>query len=121
VADPLRIVVVETWPEMHAAIAAVLEGAPDLQIVKHARSLRELSAAAPEAIDVVVADLVACVGSAPALAQLRQRYPGMRLVVSTVQDGPEYREAIARVAADAWVHKPHLADHLVDALRRLPR
>ncbi len=119
-AEPMRVAIIETSPEMHLAIAALLEGAVDLRIVGHARSLPELWTASPEDVDVLVADLRACRGSGAALERLRNLYPGLRLVVTTENGGPDYEDAIARLAADGWVQKSRLAGHLVSTLRRLP-
>ena len=118
-ADPLLVAIVEPHPEMHTAIASVLGGAADVRIVEHARSLPELWSAEPDAVDVLVADLRACVGQPAALARLRERYPGLRLLVTTTDHGTEYRDAVERLAADGLVSKTELADVLLSALRRL--
>ncbi len=118
--EPLRVAIVEASPEMHLAIAAVLEGATDLRIVEHARSLLELWAAGPKDIDVVVADLRTCIGSGSALGRLRARYPGLRLVITTENGGPDYEDAVARLAADGCVQKTRLAGHLLSTLRHVP-
>ncbi len=47
-------------------------------------------------------------------------YPGLRLMVTTENGGPDYEDAIARLAADGWVQKTRLAGQLVTTLRRLP-
>ncbi len=117
----MRVAIVETSPEMHLAIAALLEGAADLRIVEHARSLPALSTAGPQVIDVLVADLRAVNSSPLALGRLRERHPGLRLVVTTENGGPDYQNAVARLAADGWVQKSRLAGLLVRTLRRLPR
>ncbi len=117
---PLLVAIVDASAEMHLAIASVLGGEPDLRIVGHVRSLPELWMAKPDAMEVVVADLRACIGQPLALAQLRCQYPGLRLVVTTANHGTEYRNAIERLAADGWVQKTELADMLVSTLRRLP-
>lgn len=119
-AEPLLVAIVDASPEMHLAIASVLGGTPDLRIVEHVRSLPELWLARPDAIEVLVADLRACVGQPLALAQLRRQYPGLRLVVTTANHGAEYKDAVERLAADGWVEKTELADVLVTTLRRLP-
>jgi DNA-binding NarL/FixJ family response regulator len=118
--EPLLVAIVEPSPEMHLAIASVLGGTADLRIVEHVRSLPELWSAKPDAIDVVVADLRACVAQPLALAQLRGQYPGLRLVVTTANHGTEYEDAVERLAADGWVEKTELADMLVTTLQRLP-
>jgi len=118
--EPLLVAIVEPSPEMHLAIASVLGGTADVHIVEHVRSLPELWLAKPDAIDVVVADLRACVGQPLALAQLRRQYPGLRLVVTTPNHGIEYQDAVERLAADGFVQKTELADGLVNTLRRLP-
>lgn len=120
-ARPLLVAIVDASAEMHVAIATVLGGEADLRIVEHARSLPELLAARCDAIDVVVADLRACVGHPLALAELRRQYPGLRLIITSANDGAEYRDAIDRLAADGWVKTTELAGELVNALRRLPR
>jgi DNA-binding NarL/FixJ family response regulator len=117
----LRVAIVDASAEMHVAIATVLGGQADLRIVEHARSLPELCDAKPEAMDVVVADLRACIGYSFHLAELRRDYPGLRLLITLGNDGAEYQDAIERLAADGWVKKTELADALLSALRRLPR
>jgi len=120
-AGPLLVAIVDASAEMHVAIATVVGGQADLRIVEHARSLPELWGTKPDAIDVVVADLRACVGHPLALGELRRQYPGLRVIITSANDGAEYKEAIERLAADGWVKTTELADTLVSALRRLPR
>lgn len=119
-AEPLRVVIVDAFPEMHLAIASVLGGTADLRIVEHVRSLSELWSVKPAAIDVVVADLRVCVAQPLTLAQLRGQYPGLRLVVTTANHGTEYQDAVECLAVDGFVQKTELADVLVTTLRRLP-
>lgn len=100
-AEPPCVAIVENSPEVHLAIAGLLENAADLCIVVHARSLVELAAADPSHLDVLVADLRTCMGSSTLLERLRERYPGLRLIVTTMNGGREYEEAIGRLSPDA--------------------
>ena len=119
--DPLRVAIVESLPEVHVAVAGLLENAPDLCVVGHARSLDELTTADPSNLDVLVADLRTCIASPAALVWLRERYPGLRLIVTTMNDGREYQEAIARLSPDAWLAKPDLGGQLISLLRAVRR
>ncbi|MGH2405440.1 MAG: hypothetical protein ACRDGN_13420 [bacterium] len=116
-AEPLRVAIVETSPEVHLAVAGLLENTGDLCIVRHARSLDELVAADPADLDVLVADVRTCIASPAALKRLRERYPGLHLIVTTTNGGREYEEAIARLSPEAWLAKPDLGERLVSMLR----
>lgn len=61
----------------------------------------------------------ACAGQPATLARLRERYPGVQLVVTTINHESQYREAIERLVADELVRKTDLADVLVRTLCRL--
>lgn len=118
-AETLRVAIVEALPEVHLAVAGLLENAGDLCIVGHARSLDELVTADPAGLDVLVADLRMCIASPAALEQLRKRCPGLRLIVTTTNDGREYEEAVARLSPEAWVTKQDLGSRLVSMLRAM--
>ncbi|MGQ0550052.1 MAG: hypothetical protein ACT4PY_10350 [Armatimonadota bacterium] len=118
-AEPLRVAIVESLPEVHLAVAGLLEHEADMCVVGHARSLAELVAADPLALDVLVADLRTCIGSPAALERLRERYPGLRLIVTMMNGGREYEKAIARLSPDAWLPKSDLGGRLTSTLRSL--
>ncbi|MBI3997720.1 MAG: hypothetical protein HY355_01715 [Armatimonadetes bacterium] len=118
---PLRIAVVDPSPEIHTAIASLMDDVPDMIIVRHARSLPELVQLLGEC-DILVADLRACLGADRAvLREIRTRCPHLRLIVTVFDEGREYEEAITGLTADAWVPKAKLAAELLAALRRLVR
>jgi len=116
-AEPMRVAIVETSPKMHMAVAGLLENADDLCVVGYARSLDELVAADPSDLDVLVADLRACIASPAALEWLREHYPGLHLIVTTMNGGREYEEAIARFSPAAWLVKSDLGHRLISVLR----
>lgn len=118
-AERLRVAIVENSPEVHLAIMGLLESAADLCIVVHAGSLVELAAADRPHFDVLIADLRICMGSATSLKRLRERYPALRLIVTTMNGGREYQEAIGRLSPDAWLPKPDLGRLLISTLRSL--
>lgn len=115
----LRVAIVEPSPEVHVAVAGLLENAPDLCVAGHARSLDELTTADPSDLDVLVADLRTCIASPATLMQLRERYPAVRLIVTTMNDGREYEEAIVRLAPEAWLAKEDLGSRLIGVLRTM--
>lgn len=117
--EPLRVAIVEYSPDVHLALAGLLENTADVRIVRHARSLVELAGTDPSGVDVLIADLRMCINSPAGLKRLRNSYPGLRLIVTTMDGGRQYEEAIARLSPDAWLPKADLGRRLVDTLRGL--
>lgn len=116
----IRIAVVDTSPEIHAAIASLMEGESGVEIVRRACSLGEFADLTDRSVNVVVAELRTCIGEdRGALEALRERCPKVRLIITTSNEGREYEDAARRLDADGWVPKTRLAHDLLMTLRRI--
>ncbi len=116
----IRIAIVDTSPEIHAAIASLLDGETGIEIVRQARSLAELANLTDGSINVIVAEFRTCIREEhAALEALRERCPKARLIITTSNEGREYEDAARRLAADGWVPKTRLAHDLLMTLRRI--
>jgi DNA-binding NarL/FixJ family response regulator len=117
---PIRIAILEGSPDVHVAMASLLAAEPDVQVVQHARTVAECTSLDDAAVDVLIVDLrVLGASDGRWLRALRQRYPRIRVVLTSSEDDEEYRIAAARLPADAWVSKTRLAGELLTVLRRL--
>jgi len=116
----MRVAILESSPDVRVAIASLLRDAPDVEVVRHARTLAEFVDARRDSVDVLVADLHGLGGdSRAAMGDLRERFPRIRVVVTSTGEEREYGDAVADLLADAWVPKTRLAGELLPVLRRL--
>lgn len=116
----IRVAIVEPSPDIHVAVAALLADEPDVDVVRHARTLAEFADLYNGGVDVLIADLRGLMGpDDDALQEFRQRCPHGRVVVTTSGDERAYADAVAKLHADAWVPKTRLASELLGVLRRM--
>lgn len=112
----LRVAIVEPSAVIREAIRSLLNGRA--QVVAATGSLEELLTVAGE-MDVVVADLSACSGPwRAAVDRVRQRWPQVRLLVTTLEEEREYEDAAAAVCADGWIPKHRLGLSLPEVIRQ---
>jgi DNA-binding NtrC family response regulator len=119
-APRIRIAIVDPSIEIRAAILALVNDRPGLEIGEVASSLAGLQSLRGGTIDALIADIRACTGAEGAVLQaLRELHPAVRLIVTSTSPDPEYAEAAAGLAASAWIPKARLATELLPALHRI--
>jgi DNA-binding NarL/FixJ family response regulator len=118
--DPIRVAIVDPSPQMQTAIASLLAGQRDVEIVHHAGRLSELQGIAGPAADVIVADVRSVNGHGhSSVRAVRQQWPGARLIVMSLGEDREYELAAADLAADRWMPKTRLARDLLQTIKAL--
>lgn len=125
-AATLRVALVDDHAVVRAGYRRLLELEPDMAVVAEFSdadaAYGALAGAAGEAVDLLVLDL-----SMPGrsglelLRRLRQRRPGLPVLVFTMHDGAAMLEQCLRAGAAGFVTKSSAPEVLVDAVRRAAR
>lgn len=102
-------------------IAAMLNGAGDLQVVAVARTGREaLEVARRELPDVVLMDVkMPDMDGLEATRKLKEERPRTAVVMLTMHDNPAYLRDAVRAGAAGYLLKDVSKDELVDAIRQV--
>ena len=120
---PIRVALADDHHLIREGLRLVLQGVADFEIVgeaaDHAGALDMVATAQP---DILVLDLTFPEGDAlPLLRTLRERQPGMRIIVLTMHGDPEtVRQALAAGAA-GYVVKGAQSMELIEAIRAVVR
>jgi len=119
----LRVMLVDDHALVREGIRHVLAGTEGVEIVAEAGDGAAVLQLAGEAMpDVVVLDL-----SLPGLSglevtsQLRQQHPGVKVLILSVHDHPEYVLGAVRVGAHGYLRKDTSPAELREALGRIAR
>lgn len=104
---PVRVLIVEDHNLLRKGLHAMISDLPNYLVVGEARDGREaLREAASLRPDLIVMDLsMPGMTGFEATAQIKRRFPDMRILVLTVHDSEEYVREALRVGADGYVLK----------------
>ena len=118
---PLRAMLVEDHAAFRQALAYLLSGEPDLEVVAQAGSLAEArEALAEEGLDVAVLDLALPDGDGTDLiVELRRRNPDISVVVLSAAMGPGDLDEAVEAGADAVLDKIESLPTIANEVRRL--
>jgi DNA-binding NarL/FixJ family response regulator len=115
-----RIVIIEDQLLLRAGLRALLLQEPDLEIAGETQT-------GPQAESMIVAllpDLVLMDPTVPggisgiaAIAQIKQRLPGIKILILTLQRADEYIQLSLRAGADGYILKDATGDELRVAIR----
>jgi len=120
---PIRIVVADDHAVVRAGITGVLSATPEFEVVAEAGT-------GQEAIDlverhdpqVVVLDIsMPGMSGLEAAATLRSAHPGLRILILSVHDHPEYVMESVRAGANGYLRKDAEPRELRDAIRAVAR
>lgn len=120
---PLRVLLVEDHAMVREGIRALLEAQPDIVILGEAndgqQALVMVEQLGPE---VVVLDItMPRLGGLEAAAQIRARFPTVRVVLLTVHENCHYLAQAARLGVTGYVVKRSAGRELMTALERVGR
>ena len=106
---------------VRGALAALLDLEPDLHVVAEVGSGQEaVDACAAELPDVALLDVeMPGMDGITATAELKRRFPSVRVLIVTTFGRPGYLRRALRAGADGFVVKDTPAAQLADAVRRV--
>jgi len=116
-----RVLLVDDHELVRQGIAAMLNGAPDVQVVAEARTGREaLEVARRELPDVVLMDVrMPDMDGLEATRKLKEERPRTAVVMLTMHDNPTYLRDAVRAGAAGYLLKDVSKEELVDAIRQV--
>src|SRR5205823_10924998 len=116
-----RVMLVDDHELVRQGIAAMLNGAGDVQVVAVARTGREaLEVARRELPDVVLMDVrMPDMDGLEATRKLKEERPRTAVVMLTMHDNPAYLRDAVRAGAAGYLLKDVSKDELVDAIRQV--
>ena len=120
-----RVFLLEDHSWFRQALATLLEGEPDLEVVAKAGSLadaRRDAAEMAERIDLAVVDLLLPDGIGTELiGNLRADRPDVPVLVLTVARGPDLYSWVRSMGADEMISKDASVEEILAAIRVLLR
>jgi DNA-binding NarL/FixJ family response regulator len=118
---PHRVLIVDDHPIVREGLRALISQHPDLAVCGEAESVSEaLALAASAAPDIAVVDISLKDSDGLELIRcLRESYPSVRILVSSMHDESLYARRSLRAGALGFVSKENAAKQIVDAIRRV--
>jgi two-component system invasion response regulator UvrY len=117
----IRLVIADDHELIREGVKKIIRSSPDLRVVGEAADLAQTMAlVAQHQPDLVVLDI-----SLPGhdgldgLAELRQQYPGLRVLMLSMYSEERYALAALKAGACGYVSKTMAAEELVTAIRRV--
>ena len=117
----IRTLLVDDDDSFRTRVRAFLLAESDIEIVGEAANGREAIRKTHELIpNLVLMDIsMPALNGIDATKQIKQEMPGTKILVLTVFDEEEYREAVMQNGADGYILKKTLFDDLVPAIKRV--
>jgi DNA-binding NarL/FixJ family response regulator len=114
-----RVVIVDDNPGIRAVLRIMLADDSGIEVVGEAADGREaIRAVGQLAPDLVLMDLnMPVMGGLEATAEIKRRYPRVRVVIVTMHKGREYSGAILEAGADGYVLKDASSSEFCAAIR----
>ncbi|HEY6960055.1 MAG TPA: response regulator transcription factor [Candidatus Limnocylindria bacterium] len=116
-----RVLLVDDHELVRQGIAAMLHGAPDVDVVAEAKTGREaLEVARRELPDVVLMDVrMPDMDGLEATRKLKEERPRTAVVMLTMHDNPAYLRDAVRAGAAGYLLKDISKEELIDAIRQV--
>jgi DNA-binding NarL/FixJ family response regulator len=120
----LKVMLVEDHSAFREALAFMLSGEPDIEVVAQAGSLAEardaLEGGLESRLDVAVVDLGLPDGDGSVLiGELRKSHPGVSVVVLSAAMGPRYLDEAVKAGSDVVLDKVESIPTIAEEVRRL--
>ena len=114
-----HVVIADDHPVIRAVLRATLAMDSGIDVIGEAVDGREaIHAVVRLAPDVVLMDLnMPVMGGLEATAEIKRRYPGVRVVIVTMHKGQEYSDASLHAGADGFIQKDASFSELCTAVR----
>jgi DNA-binding NarL/FixJ family response regulator len=114
-----RVVIVDDNPGIRAVLRIMLADDSGIEVIGEAADGREaIRAVGQLAPDLALMDLnMPVMGGLEATAEIKRRYPGVRVVIVTMHKGQEYSGAIFEAGADGYVQKDASSSEFCTAIR----
>ena len=117
----IRILIVDDLEHVRQGLRTLLQLTDDLEVVGEATNgLEAIQLAERLEPDVVLMDLeMPQLDGLEATQRIKDRHPGIGVVMITIYDNPGNRERAASVGADAFVEKGIAFEMLLDTIRQV--
>jgi len=118
--EPIKVLIVDDNPTFIGIMRRFLSRFTDIEVVAEATSAKDALAlvqkTAPEIalVDVAMPEI----NGLTLTRMLREKYPGLAVILVTLIDTAQYRSASAEAGAAGFVAKPTLSTDLVPLIRR---
>ncbi|MRX10568.1 response regulator [Pseudoduganella sp. FT25W] len=119
----IRVMIVDDHPLLREGLLAILAKAPDIALAAEAESGEE-ALARHEVVkpDVTLMDLrMPGLGGLEAIAAIRRRQPGARLIALSTYAGGALVQAAHKAGASGYLLKSMLAENVLDSIRTVHR
>lgn len=113
----IRVIVADDDELVRAMLGAMIDAAPELELVGVGTDAEQaLALAAEHRPDVAVLDLNMPGGGAGAAVRLKAAHPDLRVLVLTATDDPATKRELAGAGADGYIVKGARPDQIVAAI-----
>ena len=116
-----RVLIVDDHPVMRRGLSQVVTDQPDMEVCGEAASVDEaLSMAEQNVPDLIIVDIsLGDKNGIELIKQVRNRWPDVRMLVSSMHDESLFAERALRAGAMGYVNKGEETGILMDAARRV--
>ncbi len=117
----IKVFIVDDHPLVIEGVKGVIHQEPDMVVCGHAESmndgLRRIYSLEP---DICIIDIGLQDGSGIDLTrEIKKRYPGMPILILSMQNDEVYAERALRAGASGYVRKVNAARTIIEAIRRV--